>query len=306
MRRYYNEKTKRAFYHIIIRVPEHIKGQNGFAFEDVDKEYLKNLLFQLERIYLFEVLSYCVMSTHVHLILSRDNKAHINLSLKETAERFQLYYDLKQAPDARSAKVRKFRIRLNNISEFMRDYQRRFTFWYNKKFEGGRKGSLWHPRFKSVALTSRRALIECMKYVELNPVRAKIVTHPSLYAYCSYSHICKDDQLGCYFKEIIVKNIRHLSEDKEKHKSNTQVFKNYSDDLEVLAYFVAENKNIKSVDPYLKAHFINSCKLWSQLKIIDGVDALTGIGHGKINPRTIEFEKPDGSCQQIPICDVEF
>ena len=306
MNRFYNDKTKKAFYHLIIRVPEHTKGQNGFAFEDKDKDYLENLLFRLESIYLFEIASYCIMSNHVHLILARNNKAHIDLSLKETAERMQIYYDLKERPDARNAKVRKFRIQLNNISEFMRDYQRRFTFWYNKNVDGGRKGSLWHPRFKSVALTSRRALVECMKYVELNPVRAKMVRHPSLYNYCSYSHICNDDQRGSYLKEIIIKNIRHLSDDGEKNLGDQQVFKWYTNDLEILAYFVAENKNIKNVDPYIKAHFLNSCKLWSRLKTIGGDDSLTGIGHGGIQPREIEFTKSNGSCQQIPLCDLEF
>ena len=304
--RYYNETSKKSFYHLIIRVPEFTLNQTEFAFDDSHKEYLENLLFHLESIYLFEMVSYCIMSTHVHLVLARDNEAHNNLSLKETAERFQIYYGLKKTPDARSAKVRKFRIRLNNVSEFMRDYQRRFTFWYNKSFEGGRKGSLWHPRFKSVCLGSRRALVECMKYVELNPVRAKMVTHPSLYAYCSYHHICKDNQRGAYLKEMIIKNIRHLAEDSETNSDDKQVFKWYTNDLEVLTYFVAENKNIKSVDPYVKAHFLSNCKLWSHLKIIEGKYALCGIGHGKINPRTVEFEKSDGSCQQIPLCDLEF
>ena len=304
--RYFNETTKKAFYHLIIRVPEHVKGQNGFAFEEEEKEYLENLLLHLQSIYLFELVSYCIMSNHVHLILARDNEAHINLSLKETAVRFQTYYALKEPPDARSAKVRKFRIRLNNISEFMRDYQRRFTFWYNKKFEGGRKGSLWHPRFKSVALTSKRALVECMKYIELNPVRAKMVNHPSIYPYCSYHHLCKDNQRGCYLKEMIVKNIRHLSEDGMKKSTDKQVFKEYTDDLEVLAYFVTSNKDIKKVDPYVKAHLLNSCQLWSRLKIIKGDDSLYGIGHGLINPRTVEFEKSDGSCQQIHTDNIEF
>ena len=306
MKRFYNESSKKAFYHIIIRVPEHIKGQEGFAFEDKDKDYLENLLFRLEGVYLFELVSYCIMSTHVHLIIARDNEAHNNLTLKKTAERFQIYYGLKEAPDARSAKVRKFRTRLNDISEFMRDYQRRFTFWYNKNFEGGRKGSLWHPRFTSVALESRRALVECMKYVELNSVRAKMVNHPGLYNYCSYSHICKDDQKGFYVKRMIVKNIRHLSADGEKNLEDKEVFKWYVDELEVLAYYVSENKNVKSVDPYVKAHFLNSCKLWSKLKTIDGDNALCGVSHGMIRPKKVEFEKSDGSCQKIPVDDLEF
>jgi REP element-mobilizing transposase RayT len=306
MKRFYNELSKKAFYHIIIRVPEHMKGQNGFAFEDKDKEYLENLVFRLEGLYLLDLVSYCIMSTHVHLIIARNNEAHINLSLKEAAVRFQDYYNLKQVPDARSGKVRKFRIRLNDISEFMRDYQRRFTFWYNKNFEGGRKGSLWHPRFKSVALGSKRALVECMKYVELNPVRAKMVTHPSLYDYCSYSHICKNDQRGYYEKTMIVENIRYLSTDGERALDDKEVFKWFSDDLEVLAYFVAENKNIKSIDPYVRAHFLNNCRLWSKLKIIDGDDPLTGISYGERRPRNVEFEKSDGSCQEVPVCDLDF
>ena len=40
MKRFYNELSKKAFYHIIIRVPEHMKGQDGFAFEDKDNVFV--------------------------------------------------------------------------------------------------------------------------------------------------------------------------------------------------------------------------------------------------------------------------
>ena len=56
--------------------------------------------------------------------------------------------------------VRKFKRRLNDLSEFMRDFQRRFTFWYNNQFPERRRGSLWNPKFKSVVLASGQALAD--------------------------------------------------------------------------------------------------------------------------------------------------
>ena len=58
----------------------------------------------------------------------------------------------------------------------MRSLNRAFTNWYNTRKNC--IGAFWADRFKSTILKSKQALQECMMYVDLNPVRARLVEHP--------------------------------------------------------------------------------------------------------------------------------
>ena len=51
-----------------------------------------------------------------------------------------------------------------------------------------RTGSLWEGRFKSSLVDSGRYLMACYRYIELNPVRARMVVQPGDYAWSSYRH----------------------------------------------------------------------------------------------------------------------
>jgi putative transposase len=51
-----------------------------------------------------------------------------------------------------------------------------------------RTGSLWEGRFKSSLVDSERYVLTCYRYIELNPVRAGMVRHPSDYRWSSYRH----------------------------------------------------------------------------------------------------------------------
>jgi hypothetical protein len=69
-----------------------------------------------------------------------------------------------------------YRQRLFDVSEFMRNIQSGFARWYNRNYQ--RRGRFWADRFKSVYLADQQALLDCMLYVELNPVRADLVERP--------------------------------------------------------------------------------------------------------------------------------
>ncbi len=58
----------------------------------------------------------------------------------------------------------------------MRNIQSAYARWYNRSY--GRRGRFWADRFKSVYLGDARAVVDCMLYVELNPVRAGLVERP--------------------------------------------------------------------------------------------------------------------------------
>ncbi len=61
-----------------------------------------------------------------------------------------------------------------------RQYVRRFNYRY------ARSGALFDGRFKSSLVQDERYLLTCLKYIELNPVRAGIVTDPGHYKWSSY------------------------------------------------------------------------------------------------------------------------
>ncbi|MDP3282776.1 MAG: hypothetical protein Q8M57_17335 [Nitrosomonas sp.] len=60
-----------------------------------------------------------------------------------------------------------------------------------------RSGGLWQGRYKASYIQSERYLLACMRYIELNPVRAEMVTRPGEYRWSSYgaNALGKEDKL---------------------------------------------------------------------------------------------------------------
>jgi putative transposase len=67
----------------------------------------------------------------------------------------------------------------------MKQLGQRYAQYFNKRY--GRTGTLWEGRFRSCVVDSAHYLIACYRYVELNPLRARIVPHPGLYPWSSYA-----------------------------------------------------------------------------------------------------------------------
>lgn len=72
-----------------------------------------------------------------------------------------------------------------SISHMMQDLGRKFVRYINRTYR--RTGSLWEGRFKASLVDSEAYLFTCMRYVELNPVRAGMVPHPGDYRWSSYA-----------------------------------------------------------------------------------------------------------------------
>jgi putative transposase len=71
------------------------------------------------------------------------------------------------------------------LSEFMHAWSRRFSHYFNRS--RGRSGSLYEGRFRSDPVRTDRHFHACMRYIEMNPVRAGMVGHPRLFAWSSFS-----------------------------------------------------------------------------------------------------------------------
>jgi putative transposase len=72
----------------------------------------------------------------------------------------------------------------HGISNMMQALGRRYVYYINKSYH--RSGTLWEGRYKSSLIDSDKYLLVCMRYIELNPVRASMVEHPGEYKWSSY------------------------------------------------------------------------------------------------------------------------
>jgi len=130
--------------------PHHIiqRGHNRqtvFASDDADLYYLTNLAEWKKQLGC-KVYAYCLMASHVHLIVD-------------------------PGADAR------------NLSLLMKRVAGRQTRYVNKQEQ--RSGTLWEGRYKSSPISTDDYLLACCRYVELNPVRAGIVADPEAYRWSS-------------------------------------------------------------------------------------------------------------------------
>lgn len=78
----------------------------------------------------------------------------------------------------------------HGISHMMQDLGRKYVRYINMSYQ--RSGTLWEGRFKASLVDSQAYLLTCMRYIELNPVRASMVSHPGEYRWSSYAYNATD------------------------------------------------------------------------------------------------------------------
>jgi putative transposase len=141
----------RALRLVLPGVAMHIiqRGNNRGACFRQDSDYLVYLsnLRDLAKKHDCAVHAYCLMSNHVHLLLT---------------------------PGAARA-----------CACFMRDLGRRYVRYFNRRHE--RTGTLWEGRFRSCIAQSARYVMACYRYIESNPVRAGMVDRAAAYCWSSHA-----------------------------------------------------------------------------------------------------------------------
>jgi putative transposase len=78
----------------------------------------------------------------------------------------------------------------HSISHLMQDLGRKYVRYINHSYK--RSGTLWEGRFKASLVDSEAYLLTCMRYIEMNPVRANMVSHPGEYKWSSYHANAQD------------------------------------------------------------------------------------------------------------------
>jgi putative transposase len=187
---------KPVIYHCVTRVVD-----RRFAFEQEDKEKLRTFMRMQENFTGCRVLAYCLMSNHVHLLLevpplpvgglsdydllkrlkAGSGEAEAAVVAKRLAEYRKLGDGGNEAAKELHASIT---YRMHDLGEFMKAMLQRFTRWHNVKH--GRVGTLWESRFKSVLVEDGIASRTMAAYIDLNPVRAGMVTDPAAYRWSSY------------------------------------------------------------------------------------------------------------------------
>lgn len=161
---------------------------------------LRKMLWQAADFSGVEILTYCIMSNHFHVLVHVPELE--KLSDSELMRRYKVLYPKPTKFQTASTKVmeeklqeegdeaevirRKLLARMGDVSEFMKTVKQRFSVWFNRNHR--RYGTLWADRFKSVLVEGSGNPLQTMAaYIDLNPVRANIVEDPKGYRFCGYA-----------------------------------------------------------------------------------------------------------------------
>lgn len=149
-------------------------SQTGYNFEH-RRAWIERRLHMLAGIFAIDLCAYAVMSNHYHVVLHLNPRQLRNWGDDEVVARYSRLHrlpdDFEQTnPDDAARRIALWRERLGCISWFMKCVNEPLARLANK--EDDCKGRFWEGRFKSQALLDHDAVVKCMAYVDLNPIRA--------------------------------------------------------------------------------------------------------------------------------------
>jgi len=131
-------------------------NQKQTVFLDMaDYQIYLKMLAKRKKRFGFKLYSFCLMPNHVHLLMQVE--------------------------------------KANVLSSIMRSLNLSYTLYFNFKYQ--KVGHLWQDRFKSRIIEKNEYLLECMKYIEENPLRASLVKSIDKYNWSSYKFRSEDNLL---------------------------------------------------------------------------------------------------------------
>jgi REP element-mobilizing transposase RayT len=152
--------------------------------------WVEDRLLYLSSVFAIDICAFAVMSNHVHVVLHVDVDKALNWTNKDVLDVWHSLYkgtlltqkfmrdellspgELVTLDDT----IAEYRRRLHDISWFMRNLNEYIARQANN--EDKCTGRFWEGRFKSQALLDESAVLACMAYVDLNPIRAKLANTP--------------------------------------------------------------------------------------------------------------------------------
>ena len=200
------EDSEAGVYHALSRA---VDGNHIFA--DTEKETFVRMMRAAAAFHQVDILTFCVMSNHFHIVMKVPQRPDaFDLPLEMVMERWQATVDDasfrtqqrqfdRYRQNGCEALIEAWRQRMLDrmfrLTEFMKSLKQRFTQWFNRRH--GRRGTLWEGRYKHVIVEDAGpAMYTITTYVDLNPVRAGIVTDPGDYRWCGYAEAMAENRLA--------------------------------------------------------------------------------------------------------------
>jgi REP element-mobilizing transposase RayT len=197
-----------TYYHCISRCvrraflcgEDHLTGKNY----DYRKAWVIERLRELDQVFCIDLCAYAVMSNHTHLVVRYNPQQAESLDEESLIKRWtrlykcpvliQRYLKGECKTQAEQDKVQEileeWRKRILNLSWYMGALNEHLARRANE--EDQCTGRFWEGRFKSQALLDEAAVLTCMSYVDLNPIRAKMADTPEESDYTSIQQrICQ-------------------------------------------------------------------------------------------------------------------
>lgn len=182
------------YYHVVSRCVRRsflcgVDQSSGKNYE-YRRQWIENRMRILSSLFAIDLCAYAVLSNHFHIALKLCPEEAESWTDDEVVERWTSLFkgplliqkwqagdplipaQLKTISDC----IAVYRERLSSLSWFMKCLNEPIARQANK--EDGCTGHFWESRFKSQALLTEEAVLTCMAYVDLNPVRAKMATTP--------------------------------------------------------------------------------------------------------------------------------
>lgn len=140
---------------VLAGYPHHVilRGLNrqSIFLQSDDFQKFMDLVFQREQSTNLQIHAYVLMDNHVHLLVTP--------------------------------------LDVQALSAFVKSFSQKYVQYFNFRYK--RTGTLWEGRFKSYPIKDDAYALACQRYIELNPVKAKMVAHPRDYLWSSY---CENDK----------------------------------------------------------------------------------------------------------------
>ncbi len=185
-------KGESAIYHVMSRT-----ALDNYPFEDTDKDEFVKILKKFSQIYFVEVLGYCVMGNHWHGVFKVNPDGYY--TDEDIKKRFVLMYGEEVVFEEKW--IPHYREKWSSLSKFMQEVKQTFSRYFNKKYD--RRGTLWGERFRSVIVEKGETLVNCLAYIDLNPLRAGLIKRPEDYRWSTLGYHMqtgnKDDFLSFDF-----------------------------------------------------------------------------------------------------------
>ena len=186
--------TETCYYHCMTRCVRRaflcgVDALSGKSYQH-RREWVERQLLTQSRAFCVDVAGYAIMSNHFHVVVKVNLDLAASLSAEAVLTRWQQLYRLsplmvrfkagdvltdaeKRRVDTEIARMREILISISRFMGHLNGYIAR-----KANVEDDCRGHFWEGRFVSQALLDETALLQCMAYVELNPVRAGLSHNP--------------------------------------------------------------------------------------------------------------------------------